>query len=201
MSCVGQLRSAFRLVSPLARPCNSAGGQFTHPAQQRQLSLSRLVCSAASQQTQPKLSSADKKALRTKSQQQNDSLVVVQCGAAGLSQKFLEGLYEALRRNQLVKVRMGCSRQEKKDKEAEIVTRLDCVLIHSIGSTSIFFRQKGLSAPKGLRGSGAEGGSEETEGEGRQDTAQRQQSKGSASKAEREGEGDSDRPEFRVVSK
>jgi RNA-binding protein YhbY len=109
-----------------------------------------LVCVAASQQTQPKLTSAEKKALRTKSQRQNDSLVVVNCGANGLSQPFLEGLYDALRRNQMVKVRMGCSRQEKKDKEAEIEQRLDCVLIHSIGSTSIFFRQKGLSKPRGL---------------------------------------------------
>ena len=111
-----------------------------------------LVCFAASQQTQPKLTSAEKRALRTKSQQQNDSLVVVNCGAKGLTEPFLESLYDALRRNQLVKVRMGCSRQEKKDKEMEIEQRLDCVLVHSIGSTSIFFRQKGLSKPRGLVG-------------------------------------------------
>jgi RNA-binding protein YhbY len=116
-----------------------------------------LVCLAASQktqQTQPKLTGAEKSALRTKSQQQNDSLVVVNCGAKGLSEPFLESLYDALQRNQLVKVRMGCSRQEKKDKEMDIAQRLDCVLIHSIGSTSIFFRQKGLSKPPGLAGSG-----------------------------------------------
>lgn len=124
-----------------------------------------LVCLASSpktQQTQPKLTGAEKSALRTKSQREKESLVVVNCGAKGLSESFLESLYDALQRNQLVKVRMGCSRQEKKDKEEDIARRLDCVLIHSIGSTSVFFRQKGLSRPPGLARNGhdVEGGVE-----------------------------------------
>ena len=159
--------------------------------------LERLVV-AASQQTQPKLTSAEKKALRTKSQQQNDSLVVVNCGAAGLSQPFLEGLYDALRRNQMVKVRMGCSRQEKKDKEVEIASRLDCVCIHSIGSTSIFFRQKGLPAPIGLK-TGHEHDGEDRDGHGAGNVG-REGRMGVASAQAKDGE-PAGRPEFTVISK
>ncbi len=133
-----------------------------------------LVCLASSQKTQqtqqaqPKLTGAERSALRTKSQREKESLVVVNCGAKGLSEPFLESLYDALQRNQLVKVRMGCSRQEKKDKEADIARRLDCVLVHSIGSTSVFFRQKGLSRPPGLAGNGGFGeeGGDGGDGEG-----------------------------------
>jgi RNA-binding protein YhbY len=124
-------RQVFKLSSPRIFTCQAASKSNIH-------------------QCQPKLSSSEKKALRTKSQRLNDSLVVVQCGAAGLSTPFLEGLYDALRRNQLVKVRMGCSRDEKKQKTAAIEENLDCVCVHSIGSVAIFYRQKGLPAPRSL---------------------------------------------------
>jgi RNA-binding protein YhbY len=162
-----------------------------------------LVCLAASEQVQPKLTSAEKRALRTKSQQQNDSLVVVNCGAKGLTEPFLESLYDALRRNQLVKVRMGCSRQEKKDKEAEIEQRLDCVLVHSIGSTSIFYRQKGLSKPKGLAGTAGDTGRGEEHaddvGSGR-DGGGDGKKRGKVDGDRIGGKGVAERPEFKVIS-
>ena len=176
-----------------------AGGQPCPPFRALVAARPRsLVCVAASQktqqtqQTQPKLTSAEKNALRTKSQQKNDSLVVVNCGAKGLSEPFLESLYDALQRNQLVKVRMGCSRQEKKDKEVDIARRLDCVLIHSIGSTSIFFRQKGLSKPPGLAGSVSIG----EDGSNVADVATRKKSDGDRIRESKAVDG---RPEFKVV--
>lgn len=108
-----------------------------------------VVCAAreVSNQRQPVLSNAEKKVLRQKAHRMQDSLVTVNAGDKGLTVNFLTGLFDALKANQLVKVRMGCSRQEKKDKVGEIERILDCVCVHSIGSVVILFRQKGLSIP------------------------------------------------------
>lgn len=113
-----------------------------------------VVCAGreVSNQRQPVLSNAEKKVLRQKAQRMQDSLVTVNAGDKGLTVNFLSGLFDALKANQLVKVRMGCSRQEKKDKVGEIERILDCVCVHSIGSVVILFRQKGLSMPGELEG-------------------------------------------------
>jgi len=103
-----------------------------------------------SNQRQPLLSNAEKKVLRQKAQRMQDTLVTVNAGDKGLTVNFLSGLFDALKANQLVKVRMGCSRQEKKTKTEELERILDCVCVHSIGSVVILFRQKGLSMPQEL---------------------------------------------------
>lgn len=110
----------------------------------------RIVVSAtrdSSSQRQPTLSNAEKKSLRQKAQRMHENLVTVNAGDKGLTVHFLSGLHDALKANQLVKVRMGCSRQEKKDKTEELERLLDCVCVHSIGSVVILYRQKGLSKP------------------------------------------------------
>lgn len=118
-----------------------------------------------SNQRQPKLSNAEKKVLRQKAQRMQDGLVTVNAGDKGLTVNFLSGLFDALKANQLVKVRMGCSREEKKGKTEELENMLDCVCVHSIGSVVILFRQKGLSMPDALVALLREGGDEEKEEE------------------------------------
>lgn len=100
---------------------------------------------------QRELSSSEKKALRTKSQQLAQSLVTVNCGANGASVAFLSGLFSALQANTMVKVRLGCSRGAKEELTREICSALDCVCIHSIGSVVTLYRQKGLPKPPGLQ--------------------------------------------------
>jgi len=100
---------------------------------------------------QRELSSSEKKALRTKSQQLAQSLVTVNCGANGASVAFLSGLFSALHANTMVKVRLGCSRGAKEELTKEICSALDCVCIHSIGSVITLYRQKGLPKPPGLQ--------------------------------------------------
>ncbi|KAI8110588.1 hypothetical protein M9435_002262 [Picochlorum sp. BPE23] len=100
---------------------------------------------------QPELSASEKKGLRTKSQQLAKQLVTVNLGAKGLTLPFYTGLFAALQSNQLVKVRMGCTREEKRQLTEEICDMLDCACVHSIGTTIVLYRSKGLPKPVKLQ--------------------------------------------------
>lgn len=100
---------------------------------------------------QPELSASEKKGLRTKSQQLAKQLVTVNLGAKGLTLPFYTGLFAALQSNQLVKVRMGCTREEKRQLTEEICDMLDCACVHSIGTTIVLYRSKGLPKPLKLQ--------------------------------------------------
>lgn len=96
---------------------------------------------------QPALSSKEKSLKRAESQRL--TLVTVNLGQKGLTDSFVEGLYAALEKNTLVKVRTGGYKKDEATKE--LCDILDCECVHSIGSVITLYRQKGLPVPSKLQ--------------------------------------------------
>lgn len=156
LGCIRASRMPALLVGTLqsTRTCVHVGGRIQPAFPARSL----VVVAAASKKNvnldkkyQPTLSASEKKNLRTKSQQLAKQLVTVNLGAKGLTLPFFSGLYTSLLSNQLVKVRMGCTREEKQELTEHICDILDCACVHSIGTTVVLYRAKGLPKPLKLQ--------------------------------------------------
>ncbi|KAI3427170.1 hypothetical protein D9Q98_007107 [Chlorella vulgaris] len=100
---------------------------------------------------QQPLSNSERKSKRGEAQRLGRELVTVNLGKNGLTPAFLDGFRTALTSNELIKVRVG-SCDESVDEVAEALTAVgDCVLVHKIGFTLTFFREKGLPPPRPVK--------------------------------------------------
>ncbi|KAL4855272.1 hypothetical protein ACK3TF_004030 [Chlorella vulgaris] len=120
---------------------------------------------------QQPLSNSERKSKRGEAQRLGRELVTVNLGKNGFTPAFLDGFRTALTSNELIKasacppacllacssfllaglVRVG-SCDENVDEVAEALTAVgDCVLVHKIGFTLTFFREKGLPPPRPIK--------------------------------------------------
>lgn len=66
---------------------------------------------------------------------------VVQVGQRGLTEGVLAELDHALDHHELVKVKIGAGRDERRELAEDMVGRLDAELVGAIGTMSILFRR------------------------------------------------------------
>ena len=89
-----------------------------------------------------RLTSKDRKALRGLANRAGKAVVSVQVGAAGLSPAVLDSAEDALRANELIKVRVGAAedRVEFKQIAEDMARSLDAEIVGTVGRVAILFR-------------------------------------------------------------
>lgn len=71
---------------------------------------------------------------------------VLKLGQAGLSEGFLKSLDEALSLHGLVKIRFTDFKEDKKILAPQIAERTGSELIHRVGNTAVFWRERSANA-------------------------------------------------------
>ncbi|GMH35864.1 hypothetical protein BSKO_03732 [Bryopsis sp. KO-2023] len=113
--------------------------------------VSRFVCSSSSVGYQSKsLSRGELNTYRSTSQElaRRKKLVETQVGRNGVTERFLENLRIAFKRNEYIKVRVGSCDMEIEEIVPLLEQYSDCVCVHKIGFTVTFYRKKDLPWPE-----------------------------------------------------
>lgn len=72
--------------------------------------------------------------------QKLDPVLVI--GRNGVTESFVKGLNEALDQHELVKVRFGDFKEQKKTLAPELAAKAACQLIQRVGNVAVYFRQQ-----------------------------------------------------------
>ncbi len=72
--------------------------------------------------------------------QKLDPVLVI--GRNGVTDSFVKGLNEALDQHELVKVRFGDFKDQKKTLAPELAAKAGCRLVQRVGNVALYFRQQ-----------------------------------------------------------
>jgi RNA-binding protein len=85
------------------------------------------------------LTNTEKRDLKARAQRLEP---VVKMGHAGMSEAFLQGMEDALKRHGLVKMKFSDHKEEKKTLAPEIAERTGSALVAQVGNVAVFYRPK-----------------------------------------------------------
>lgn len=111
------------------------------------ISRCRLPVAATADGGQPPLTQQERKALRAESQRLGKQLYRAQLGQKGMTPAFLQGAWDALSANGLIKVKVGAADGALDALEARLTAALDAVVVHKIGFTLTLYRDPALAPP------------------------------------------------------